>query len=84
MGITNRLIYLDSCIIIYLVEEHPTFAPVIETHLARQPQAILAFSSLSEMECLVMPLRQNKQLLLDKFRDWFNRQKARFDRAHHS
>ena len=71
MGINSPLIYLDSCIIIYLVEEHQTFAPVIETHLASQPKAILAFSALSEMECLVMPLRQKNQLLLDKFRDWF-------------
>jgi hypothetical protein len=26
-------IYLDSCIVIYLVERHPVFAPVIETAL---------------------------------------------------
>jgi predicted nucleic acid-binding protein len=72
MGIAPLLIYLDSCIIIYLVEQHPIFAPRIKSHLAtRQPGVLLAFSALSELECLVMPLRLNNPLLLNKFRDWF-------------
>ncbi len=53
MGVSHRRIYLDSCIIIYLVEEHPTFAPIIENHIAHMTDAELSFSSLSEMECLV-------------------------------
>ena len=71
MGITMPLAYLDSCIIIYLVEEDPLFAPAIENHLANHPNVIPAFSALSEMECLVMPLRQNNHVLVNRFRDWF-------------
>jgi len=63
--------YLDSCTIIYLVEEHPLYAPKLEIHLANHPDATVCFSALSEMECLVMPLRNHNQILTDKFHDWF-------------
>ena len=33
MGLSSRRVYFDSCIVIYLVEEHSTFAPVIESLL---------------------------------------------------
>ncbi len=71
MGLNRLRIYLDSCVVIYLVEEHPTFAPDIESLLASHPDAILHVSSLTEMECLVLPLRNQNQPLIEKFRDWF-------------
>ena len=71
MGVNQVQAYLDSCIIIYLVEEHPLYAPKLEIRLANHPDATLCFSALSEMECLVMPLRNHNQILTDKFRDWF-------------
>jgi uncharacterized protein len=72
MGLKPLCIYLDSCVVIYLIEEHSTFAPMIETLLATQADARLYISSLTEMECLVMPLRNQNQLLVDKFRNWFD------------
>ncbi len=71
MGVNQMQAYLDSCIIIYLVEEHPLYAPKLEGHLANHPNVTVCFSALSEMECLVMPVRNRNQLLTDKFRDWF-------------
>lgn len=71
MGLNPLRIYLDSCVVIYLVEEHPTFAPDIESRLAQHSDAVLHVSSLTEMECLVMPLRTQNQLLIEKFRNWF-------------
>ncbi len=72
MGLEPLRIYLDSCVVIYLIEEHPTFAPVIESLLGNQADTVLYISSLTEMECLVMPLRNQNQLLVDKFRNWFD------------
>lgn len=72
MGLKPLRIYLDSCIVIYLIEEHSTFAPAVETLLANHADALLHISSLTEMECLVMPLRNQNQVLVDKFRDWFD------------
>ncbi len=73
MGLNQPRAYLDSCIIIYLVEEHPLYAPLIEAHMQNSSGVALGFSALSEMECLVLPLRRQNQPLLDKFRDWFAR-----------
>ncbi len=72
MGLNPVRIYLDSCVVIYLIEEHHEFAPIIESLLAAQAKAELFISTLTEMECLVMPLRNQNQLLIDKFRNWFD------------
>lgn len=76
MGINPLRIYFDSCIVIYLVEEHPTFEPMIETQLSSQANVadiVIQVSDLTEMECLVMPLRERNQPLLDKYRQWFEK-----------
>ncbi len=71
MGLKPLRIYLDSCLVIYLVEEHPIFAPLLENEIAVTPDFIFITSHLTEMECLIIPIRQNNQTLIDKFRDWF-------------
>lgn len=71
MGLTPPRIYLDTCIVIYLIEEHPLFVASIEKSLASVPDAVLVISALVEMECLVMPIRKNNNLLVEKYRDWF-------------
>ncbi len=79
MGMSVLHVYFDSCLVIYLVEEHPTFAPLVETRLASQAQTasvIIQVSELTEMECLVMPLRKRNLPLLDKFRQWFEKVKV--------
>ena len=76
MGVNALRVYFDSCVVIYLVEEHPTFAPMIETRLASQANAanmVIQVSELTEMESLVMPLRKRNQPLLDKYRQWFEK-----------
>jgi uncharacterized protein len=74
VGVNPLHIYFDACIAIYLVEQHQTFAPLIRSRLTKQAQtneAVIQISSLTEMECLVMPLRKRNQPLLDKFHHWF-------------
>ena len=71
MGLKPIFVYLDSCLVIYLVEEHPIYAPLLEIYVANAPDLIFIVSNLTEMECLVMPFRKNNQPLIDKFQDWF-------------
>lgn len=73
MGMTQPIIYLDSCTIIYLVEEHPIYSPQIEARLQQVTGSVLAYTALSEMECLVIPFRKQQPIVLNKFRDWFQR-----------
>ncbi|CAN5708882.1 PIN domain-containing protein [soil metagenome] len=71
MGLKPSYVYLDSCLVIYLVEEHQSFAPILENYIANRTDLIFVVSGLTEMECLVMPFRKNNQRLIDKFYDWF-------------
>ena len=75
MGINPLSVYLDACVGIYLVEQNQTFAPQIRTRLterAKTQEVVLQISTLTEMECLIMPLRRRNQPLLDKFYAWFD------------
>jgi predicted nucleic acid-binding protein len=71
VGLKPIYVYLDSCLVIYLVEEHATFAPRLETYIANAPELIFVVSDLSEMECLIMPFRKDNKQLINKFYDWF-------------
>lgn len=65
-----RKVYLDSCIAIYLVEEHSTHCASIEKSLAKL-DGIVCYSPLTELECLVLPLRLKRADLVDKFGHFF-------------
>jgi len=71
MGLAELSIYLDSCLAIYLVEENASFAAKLENALAANLDAKFCISPLSEMECLIMPLRGQNNLLITKFENWF-------------
>jgi predicted nucleic acid-binding protein len=68
MGLT---VYLDSCVVIYIVEENTKFLPVIEQSVESASDLSFAVSALTELECLVLPLRNKNQNLLNKFGLWF-------------
>ena len=65
-----RKVYLDSCIAIYLVEEHSVYYAVIEEALAKL-DGIVCFSPLAELECLILPLRLKRDDLVERFRRFF-------------
>ena len=71
MGLAKSSIYLDSCLAIYLVEEIPAFVGRLENAMAVNADAKICISPLTEMECLIMPLRQQNKVLIAKFEDWF-------------
>ncbi|MGI8642277.1 MAG: type II toxin-antitoxin system VapC family toxin [Pyrinomonadaceae bacterium] len=76
MGLKSIYVYLDSCLVIYLIEEHPIFAPLLESYISTRFDLIFVVSDLSEMECFVMPFRKNNQLLINKFSAWFRKAKS--------
>ncbi len=76
MGLKPIYVYLDSCLVIYLVEEHQIFAPLLENYIENTPDLIFVVLDLTEMECLVIPFRKNNQRLIEKFYDWFNQAKV--------
>lgn len=63
-------VYLDTCIAIYLVEEHPLYLALLEARLAAE-DVILCYSPLVELEALVLPMRHGREDLLAKFRAFF-------------
>jgi predicted nucleic acid-binding protein len=53
------LIYLDSCLVIYLVERHPRFSDVLRRLLVRHGAETFAVSPLVRLECLVGPRKRH-------------------------
>ena len=51
------LIYLDACLLIYAIEDHPVWAGDVRVALGSEPDARFAVSPLIKMECLVKPLK---------------------------
>ncbi|MGZ8933258.1 MAG: type II toxin-antitoxin system VapC family toxin [Methylobacter sp.] len=64
-------IYLDSCLVIYFVEEHPRFGPAISQAIDANANMRFCISPLVELECLVMPMRQGNQALIDRYEMFF-------------
>lgn len=60
------LVYLDSSIVIYLVERHPLYAAPIERALAGS-SALPATSPLTRLEVLVKPLQEDRRDLVDLY-----------------
>ena len=60
------LIYLDTCLVIYLVEAHRDLGPKV-SELVDDPESSFAISPLVRMECLVAPLKNNDEPLLSRY-----------------
>ncbi len=71
-------LFLDACVIIYLIEaKEPFFSEVqktLRTIADENPDTSLAISRLSVLECLVHPLRQQEKFTIEYYRSFFARQ----------
>ena len=66
------LIYLDACLAIYLVEQHPIWAGLLErAMMAEAGKASFAVSPLVKCECLVGPFKQSDARLQREFAGFF-------------
>ncbi len=67
------VIYLDACLIIYLVESHARWGGPVARAMAAAPAARFAVSPLVKMECLVGPLKRGDPILHQAYLDLFDR-----------
>jgi len=82
-----RRVYLDTCCVIYLLEDVPGFSEPLRAHLANNADAILCVSPLVRLEVLIKPLADGNQALAKDYEDFLAAQQwlpiadADFDRA---
>ena len=71
---TKQWVYLDACIVIYLVEQKNDYWRSLQQHFETYVNQGHQFvvSELTRMECLTQPLRQKNALLHDAFERFFN------------
>jgi predicted nucleic acid-binding protein len=60
-------IYLDSCLVIYLVERHPRFHGPLRARLAEATDATFCVSALTRLEVLTRPLREHDDPLVRRY-----------------
>ncbi|MES2941469.1 MAG: type II toxin-antitoxin system VapC family toxin [Pseudomonadota bacterium] len=66
------LIYLDTCLLIYTIENHPVWAGEVRAALARETSSTFAISPLIKMECLVKPIKTGNLLLQRRYESALN------------
>lgn len=73
MGVADRRVYPDTCILIYLVEDRAHWAQTIRQRLepVLEPVPELVFSELTRLECRVQPLKTGNMLALQVFDQFF-------------
>lgn len=67
------MIYLDSCILIYLLEAVPDTRRSVARAIRQRRGDVFCFSPLSRLECLVMPVREADADLVDRYERLFSR-----------
>ena len=67
------LIYLDSCLLIYLVEQHPALGARVTAAMANVTEARFGISPLVKCECLVGVLKRADAVLERAYADLFDR-----------
>lgn len=72
MGVRQLRIYLDSCVVIRLLESVTEQADAISQALTETPKTLCA-SGLVRAECLVGPLKSGNALMADRYRVFFGR-----------
>jgi predicted nucleic acid-binding protein len=66
------LIYLDSCLVIYLVERHAQWGRPIADAIAAAPDMRLGVSPLVKCECLVGPIKRGDLVLRRAYDEVFS------------
>jgi uncharacterized protein len=66
------LVFVDSCVLIYAMEEDPQFGQAARQALstAWANRQTVAISPLVQLECLVHPLSRQQADLVARYQDW--------------
>ena len=67
------MIYVDTCLVIYVFESHPRYAARVLAAMATVPAGALAISPLVKLECLVGPMRTGNLVLQDHYEQGLQR-----------
>jgi len=67
------LIYLDACLLIYLVERHARWGDPVGRAIAQAAEARFGISPLAKFECMVGPLKRGDPVLERAYTDLFTR-----------
>ncbi|MDR3352272.1 MAG: PIN domain-containing protein [Zoogloeaceae bacterium] len=71
--------YLDSCVLIHLVEQSPRQGAMIKAALKRHGARMqICWTALTRLECRTRPLRENNRILLARFDAFFTQADAVF------
>ena len=70
----SQRIYLDACIVIYLIEKNPVFRPKILERMEQSSGSQFAVSPLLRLEVLTKPLRDQDMVLYQDFEDFISAQ----------
>jgi len=65
-----RKIYLDTCCIIYLLEDIPEFSLSMRNYITKNKDVILCVSPLVRLELLIKPLKEANQEIIDDYTDF--------------
>ena len=65
------LIYVDTCLLIYLTESHPQWGARVATAIARAGGHLFCLSPLTKCECLVGPMRSGDMALQMRYEALF-------------
>jgi len=66
----TRRAYLDTCCVIYLLENVPGFSAPMRAHLANNADVILCVSPLVRLEALIKPLADGNKVLAQDYEDF--------------
>ena len=71
----TQSIYLDACVVIYLIEDVPPFSERMRRFLAKHSDVLLCVSPLVRLEVIVKPLRDAAAELIADYEDFLAAQK---------
>ena len=66
------LIYLDACLVIYLIEQHVRWGGKVARAMAEAGEARFGVSPLVKCECLVGPIKRGDPVLRDAYTELFD------------
>ncbi|GAB1231813.1 PIN domain-containing protein [Ferrigenium sp. UT4] len=82
-----RRVYLDACVVIYLMENVAPFSEKVRRFLSQNGDAVLCVSPLVRMEVLIKPLRESSDILAADYEEflaaqnWLRIDDSTFERA---
>ena len=66
------LIYLDSCLLVYVIEEHPAFGKPVRKAVDANSEIEFAISPLVKLECLVKPIASGNTAIRKRYEAAFS------------